>query len=276
MLKPVCQLLMSLLWVIMANFSYSDDFPARLTLISWNILDDSTLSQERGLAVLDVLSETPADIILLQEVTLPLIEKLKKDRRFSDYQIYSRQRNHRIVGGLAIVSKIPIKTTARYEQLPSMMRRGLLYIMLKNKDQFLCIANVHLESMMDDTTMRIKQLTSTFNHLSYCDDIILAGDFNFGKGEPEEVLLKKQYTDVWLQLKPNNRGLTYNRELNERSDDNAFWFEKSRRLDRFYISGDCLAAKQIQLTGNKPDANNQMPSDHFALLATFSYKVSCQ
>ena len=267
---------MSLLWVIMANFSYSDDFPDKLTLISWNILDDSTLSQERGLAVLDVLSETPADIILLQEVTLPLIEKLKKDRRFSDYQIYSRQRNHRIVGGLAIVSKIPIKTTARYEQLPSMMRRGLLYIMLKNKDQFLCIANVHLESMMDDTAMRIKQLTSTFNHLSYCDDIILAGDFNFGKGEPEEGLLKKQYTDVWLQLKPNNRGLTYNRELNERSDDNAFWFEKSRRLDRFYISGDCLAAKQIQLTGNKPDANNQMPSDHFALLATFSYKVSCQ
>ncbi len=141
-----------------------------------------------------------------------------------------------------------------------------------NKEQLLCIANVHLESMMDDTIIRIKQLKSIFYHLRYCDEILLAGDFNFGEKEAEEAIFSKNYQDVWFLLKPGQRGLTFNRELNELSDDNAFWFEKSRRLDRIYFSSDCLNANHIELMGNQADKNGNMPSDHFAVLATFFHQ----
>lgn len=254
--------------------SQSINLPSEIKLVTWNVLNDSDLKKARGQAVLSVLSETQADIMVLQEVNLPFVQMLKNDHRFSEYRVHSLQQSNDIVGGLAILSRLPLKTTQKYERLPSMMNRGLLYLMLENKEQLLCIANVHLESMMDDTAIRIKQLKSIFYHLRYCDEILLAGDFNFGEKEAEEAIFSKNYQDVWFLLKPRQRGLTFNRELNELSDDNAFWFEKSRRLDRIYFSSDCLKANHIELMGNQPDKNGNMPSDHFAVLATFFHKCS--
>ena len=243
--------------------------------MTWNVLNDSDLNKTRGQSVLSVLSKAQVNILILQEVNLPFVQTLKNDHRFSEYRVYSHQQGNDIAGGLTILSRIPLKTTKRYEQLPSMMGRGLLYLMLENEEKFLCIANVHLESMIDDTAIRIRQLNSIFDHLSFCDDIILAGDFNFGKEETEESIFSDNYQDTWLQLKPNKKGLTYNREINELSDDNAFWFEKSRRLDRIYVSSNCLNANHIELMGNQPDKNENMPSDHFAVLATFFHSAHC-
>lgn len=238
--------------------------------MTWNVLNDGELNKTRGQSVLSILSQAQADILILQEVNTEFVRTLKKDHRFSQYHVYNHQKGDVISGGLSILSKLSLKTTQRYERLPSMMSRGLLYLMLENKEQYLCIANVHLESMMDDTVIRIKQLKSVFKYLRYCDDVLLAGDFNFGKGESEEPLFSGNYQDVWLQLMPKDNGLTFNRELNELSDNNSFWFEKSRRLDRIYLSGDCLKAKSIKLSGNNMDGTGNMPSDHFAVLATFS------
>ena len=256
--------------------SQSAGFPPEIKLMTWNVLNDNDLNSTRGQSVLSILEKVQADILVLQEMNLSFVQILKNDHRFSDYRIYSHQQGSNIAGGLAILSKLSLKTTQRYESLPSMMNRGLLYLMVENKEQFLCIANVHLESMMDDTSFRIKQLKSVFEHLRYCDEIILAGDFNFGKGETEESIFSKDYQDVWLQLKTDEKGLTYDRELNELSDDNAFWFEKSRRLDRIYFSSDCLKANHIELIGSQPDKNGNMPSDHFAVLATFSHSDHCK
>ena len=268
--------LLVLFLLLLPNLSQSASLPSEIKLMTWNVLNDSDLNKDRGQTVLSVLSQAQADILVLQEVNLPFVQTMKNDPRFSEYQVYSRQQGNNISGGLAILSRLPLKITQRYERLPSMMNRGLLYLMLELNEQFLCIANVHLESMMDDTAMRIKQLKAVFKHLSYCDDIILSGDFNFGKGEPEEAILAKEFKDTWLQLNPIHSGLTYDRGLNPLSDDNAFWFEKSRRLDRIYFSGECLKANQIQLTGNQPYKNNNMPSDHFSVLATFLYQAPCQ
>ena len=260
--------------LLLPALSQSINLPSEIKMITWNVLNDSDLNKARGQAVLSVLSKTQADVVVLQEVNLPFVQTLKNDHRFSEYRVYSLQQSNGIAGGLAILSRLPLKTTQKYERLPSMMSRGLLYLILENKEQLLCIANVHLESMMDDTSFRIKQLKSVFEHLRYCDEIILAGDFNFGKGETEESIFSKDYQDVWLQLKTDEKGLTYDRELNELSDDNAFWFEKSRRLDRIYFRSDCLNANHIELMGNQADKNGNMPSDHFAVLATFFHKCS--
>ena len=59
-------------------------------------------------------------------------------------------------------------------------------------------------------------------------------------------------------------------------DENAFWFEKSRRLDRLYLSGNCLTAKRIELGANTLDNHGQMPSDHFAVKALVSLLPQCE
>ena len=276
MLNRKVELFISLFLLFAPILSQGADFPSEIKLMTWNILNDSDLNKTRGQSVLSVLSVSQADILVLQEVNLSFVQMLKNDHRFSEYHVYSLQQGNNISGGLAILSRLPLKTTQRYERLPSTMGRGLLYLMLEYEEQFLCIANVHLESMMDDTAIRSKQLKAIFDHLRYCDEILLAGDFNFGNGESEEGIFSNEYQDVWLQLHPNERGLTYNRELNELSDNNAFWFEKSRRLDRIYSSGDCLKANHIELTGNQRDKNGNMSSDHFAVLATFSQSTHCK
>ena len=262
--------------LVSPTLSQSVNIPSEIKLMTWNVLNNNDLNKARGQSILSVLSKAKADILVLQEVNLPFVQTLKTDPRFSEYRVYSHQQGNNITGGLAILSKLPLKTTKEYERLPSMMGRGLLYLMFENKEQFLCIANVHLESMMDDTAIRIKQLKTIFEHLRYCDDIILSGDFNFGKGETEELILSKNYQDIWLQLKKDDKGLTFDREHNELSDDNAFWLEKSRRLDRIYLNGDCLKANHIELTGNQPDEKGNMPSDHFAVLAEFISNTHCK
>lgn len=271
MLKKKLIALLTLMLFLSSMLSHSTDLPSEIKMLSWNVLHDSKLITSRAQTVLAVLAQSQADVLLLQEVNPAFVKMLKQEPRFSQYGIYYLQQNKKIAGGLAILSRLPLKTSQKYQRLPSRMGRGLLYLMLENKQQWLCIANVHLESMMDDTQIRIKQLKAIFEQLNFCDDIFLAGDFNFGKNEAEEVILAVSFKDAWLQLRANQSGLTFNREVNERSDDNAFLFEKSRRLDRIYLNSECFKAKHIELSANQPDEKGNMPSDHFAVLAIFSH-----
>lgn len=271
--------------LFLSTQSFCSSLPTEIKLLTYNVLDNNELNKTRGKktrgqAVLSVLANADADFLVLQEVNLAFFESLKSATRFTQYQVYGHQQFRSLSSGLVILAKSSHKTsykiTMRYESLPSTMGRGLLYLMLKKDDQFLCIANVHLDSMLDDTAIRIKQLNAVFHHLRYCDDIVLSGDFNFGNGEEEEGVFPEHYQDIWRQLKPDDKGLTYNRELNQLSDDKAFFFEKSRRLDRIYLSSDCLAAHSIELKGNKPVNQGLMPSDHFAVLAVFLRKQACK
>lgn len=250
--------------------------PRAFKIVTYNILNNDDLASDRGKMVLDVLAQSKADLILLQEVNLSFLEKIKEEYRFTEYHLHYHQQQANISGGLVILSRYPVKATQRYEALPSGMRRGILYLMFEQKGQFLCVTNIHLDSMMDDTSIRIEQLKSIFHHLRYCDDIILAGDFNFAEGEPEEVILEKNYQDSWQQLQPNKKGLTYDRENNELSDNNAFWLEPSRRLDRIYFNNSCLSTKSIRLIGKQGNEQSQKPpSDHYGLQASIQIRNEC-
>lgn len=262
-----------------------------LTILTYNILDDGGLFQQRGKQVMALLAQHHSDILLLQEVNLAFLKRIKQDNRFANYDIYFKAQGQNIRSGLVILIKknnsllssshqspsanfSPLHSF--YHTLPSSLGRGLLGVKIITNSQTLCIANVHLESMLEDTPVRIQQLQKTFDTLSGCEHIVLGGDFNFGDNEAENSTFPTAYIDIWPQLHPHKAGLTYHREINPLSDNNAFWFEKSRRLDRVYLLSHCLKPAAIQLIGNQKDANGRMPSDHFGLVAKIDCHFSCK
>jgi tyrosyl-DNA phosphodiesterase 2 len=120
------------------------------------------------------------------------------------------------------------------------------------------------------------------------DTAILVGDFNFDSTRnfneggdylgyicalviltrlENEVLVEilPQYVDTWPLLHPNDKGYTYDSEVNS-----VIKHYEQMRYDRVMIRSKTWVPTHISLLGNQPIKTNLFPSDHFGLCATFT------
>ena len=90
---------------------------------------------------------------------------------------------------------------------------------------------------------------------------LLVGDFNTTPSSPAiNAIIKAGFVDLWALLNPTLPGYTH--------PSNA----PSSRIDyMFALPSLSKFATSIQLIGTKPNSQNIYPSDHFGLLATFTF-----
>jgi len=245
----------------------------QLSVITYNIWFDSSTAEERVPKLLDIVAEKNADIIAFQEVEGWFIKALESDGRFDDYH-FSVERGwfDSVKGGLLLLTKAQA-IQQQYIDFPSNMNRGALSIVNRIERAKVCVATVHLESMLDDTQIRIKQLNLITQQTAQCNQSILLGDFNFGDGELENQHIGLGYFDIWKQIRADYAGYTWNTNESFLAKRNSFPSEGSRRLDKIYIKGDMLTPINIEIIGNDSfvtqTGRTLFPSDHFGLSAIF-------
>ena len=154
------------------------------------------------------------------------------------------------------------------------MGRGVLSIVTNIGGISTCVATSHIESMIDDTSIRIQQLKTIISTTSSCSDLVLLGDFNYGDGETENKVADLHFSDVWKILKVDSPGYTWDINRSKLAKENSFPLEGSRRLDRIYIKGKHLIPVDIKIIGDTPFQSTSgiflFPSDHFGLSAKFA------
>ncbi|NVB82831.1 MAG: endonuclease/exonuclease/phosphatase family protein [Kofleriaceae bacterium] len=137
-------------------------------------------------ATLDAIEKADADIVLLQEITSSW-QRALSDRFARQYAHQSFRLHTRSAGGLAVLSKVPIKSE---EILPSPERGWFPASRLVIETAFgaLQILNVHLRPAIDGgswikgfmTTppLRLREIETYFPKIAKDVPTIIAGDFN--------------------------------------------------------------------------------------------------
>jgi endonuclease/exonuclease/phosphatase family metal-dependent hydrolase len=246
-----------------------------IKLLTYNVWQESTFftqakqflcanlgidcKNERMQQLMALISRQQPDIVVLQESGYEFSNALKQ--ALPEYQFLTNDQSN-----LVIASTFDLQES-QFIPFPSYMHRGMLFTRLIIAQHPFCIANVHLESLLDDVEIRKRQLDSLFNSLINCKNILLAGDFNFADNAPEHAKIPDDYQDSWL-INRSEIGVTYDLEYNPLAKSNALYLEKSRRLDRIYYHSAVIKPLSVNIIGNQ----RPMPSDHYGLMAEFSIK----
>ena len=249
--------------------------PRTLTLVTYNVLADPDTKAKRVPALLKLLDETDADIIVLQEAATWFLHSLRAEPWVSagKYQFPTGQGGPIAARGLFIMAKHPI---ARFQAWPMPGRQGraLLVTTINIDGHTTLVATVHLESLLEAGPTRAAQLDLVFEKLRKPEEAILLGDFNFGDGEkPETTHLDPAYADAWSVLRPADPGFTWNIEQSPMAARASFPNESSRRIDRILVKSNFWKPKSVRIIGNhpldpdNPDQPDLYPSDHFGLVA---------
>ena len=247
-----CKYLISTLYLL--TFILSNNTNANeLSVMSWNVYFDDISGQSRYPKIIDTISKHQADIICLQEATDSFIKKITNSSLRQQYQFIniSGSQQYRNI----ILTKIK-ETHSGIIKLPTNMNRLAVYINLKINNNPIQLINVHLDSMTDDTELRIEQLQTILGHDKTMENLILCGDLNFGDDDKENKFTIERFKDS----AGNNKTTSYNVTENKLARKTKFMFEESRRLDRILVRGK-MATKKYQLF-------SYPYSDHYPILST--------
>ena len=236
-------------------------------MLTYNVLADPADADIRTDSLLRTIREADADIIALQEVAPWFVERLRREQWVKAYEFTLGEGQSRAVGGLVIMSRLPIADKA-YVPLAGRQRRGFLLATVRVGDHTLAVGTVHLESFLEDGPIRARQIDTVFAFLRRHPDAILMGDFNFGDREdPESSRLEAEYADLWLSLKPDEPGFTWDIDRSGMARRGSFPGERSRRLDRILLKSALWGPAEVRIIGDRPvaEGGSVFPSDHFGL-----------
>ena len=266
---------------------------ATIRVLSYNVLhhDDGFLdwidarihgratASERMATTLSLLEHEDADLIALQEVTIPFLNELKE--KFPDYHLATTLKPEwgtiaeflSPPHGLVILSKWSFSSMVIDRALmPSQLGRRMLLITVQAGGHPLTVATCHLDSFREEHRTRTQQLHQFFKLLAAADNAILLGDFNFGDGEqPETAALRQDYRDAWLAFHPEDPGLTYDVEHNPLAAINGLSHEQGRRLDRILLRTPDWVPIDIYRFGTQPvaiEGKEYYASDHYGVVVT--------
>lgn len=258
--------------------------PERLTVVTFNVLfdlyDAELLATERRTpAMLALLRDTDADVIALQEVTAPFLRALLDAPWVRERYWLSEGPGASTVTpyGQVLLSRLPL---ASLWQRAFSRDKRVIAARLDLGRAPLWVATQHLTSNRTPTggTARAHQVQALLEWTrslgTEAPDVVLAGDFNFGDGEPEATAFTEAgFVDAWPALRPTERGETYDPTRNALA---ALTTRSGRRqrLDRVLVSSPSgqLAPEAVGLLGESPlegppaPAGDALyPSDHFGL-----------
>jgi poly(A) polymerase len=263
---------------------------ADLTIASLNVLfdlyDPELLdTRRRTRAAISLLRQVDADVIALQEVTKPFLEALLDTQWIREHFFLSEGPDATTVTpyGQVLLSRFPF---ASLSQWPFSRDKRLIAAQLALRGGPLWMATLHLMSNADPTgagfrASMVRAITewaqSREGQGRGADELILAGDFNFGDDAPEaQVFAEAGFVDAWKALRPGEAGLTYDPSRNSMAAITTS-SGRSQRMDRVLVrspSGRVVPGK-VSLFGEEPVSGKPAPggaplfvSDHFGLKCT--------
>ena len=221
----------------------------------------------RQSVLLNALCELDADILCLQEATIPgLLQSLPYSTCF-----------HSAESGLAILSRFPLlsrrKTTYPVVSPLEPYRRQALFTELDTGIFPLWVVTTHLAWKAEDGVTRLAQVEGLLELVErLTDPLLLAGDFNSTVTEaPVQRILGSGFTDLFGSLHPSEVGITWdNRNPFIQSHSVQF---PDRRIDYLFLRKDPssrLEPMACEIVCNVPGMEGLYPSDHYGVLATFT------
>ena len=254
---------------------------------------------ERMNAVIEEILACNADVVCLQEMTrwsrdiFTQHNILKSNYDFC-FDIRGRY-------GIAMLTKKGIREGKfQVTEMKSRMGRNLLHCVVSFNSKRIHVATAHFESLSNANLRREQLKTANDVASSFrksCTASILCGDFNFcsyrnysGSGALENLVLKQvtpEFLDLWPSLvkseessststpdkKTQRDRLGYT--FDSKTNTNINKFERMRYdriMLRLFCEGNEFKAESIRMVGTKEIKELKMhPSDHFGLLASFSF-----
>lgn len=241
-----------------------------LTLLTYNIAMSAPRQAERTPVILELLKQSNADVIALQEASIEFIVALSEQPWFKDtYSLTKLKDTDSAVRGVIVCTKLPIEKW-EYRVLPGPQQRAAVLIHTTYLGKKMFIATTHLESPLNASKIRAEQLKLLMQRLNEAEEAILLADLNFGDDAPHEaVFIIPAYVDAWRVLHPSSSGFTFDLDQNPEARTAAFIGETSRRLDRILVRSNRLKPKTAELIGMRT-GNAVPPSDHFGVLAVYT------
>ena len=247
-----------------------------LTIASFNVLCDRYEQEriqtaQRLPAIVEHLRRCDADIIALQEVTLPLLEVLLEQDWVHSYAISESPEGQTLKPyGLLLLSRLPFTLV---EHQYSAHKRVLVGTWQIN-GRSLHLAVVHLTSNRAHNAydVRAHQRSVLLEYLKTLPgDGFIVGDFNSRGDEQEEELSQSGFIDVWTLLHPDDAGYTFDPERNPLAALMSLSGEAAR-FDRILLRGEDgrFLPRSMELFACEPVADTQgtlYPSDHFGIRA---------
>jgi poly(A) polymerase len=252
-----------------------------LRIVTWNVLSDThekelIKTHLRIPAIIAQLKQTEADIIVVQEATVPLLHALMREHWVKQMYISeSREGKNIEPQGIIILAKYPF-TLSEYTYSPQ--KKFLVGHWIFHHQSF-HVAALHLTSNRSDNAIRTreKQLQAIMDYLQNLPgDTLLAGDFN---AREEDIFLyatEHGFEDIWPRLHPNDPGYTFdpvNNYIAKKMTVSGY----PGRFDRIFVKSARKEWKseKAELFARQPIPDTEgkcFPSDHFALLSVLTYR----
>lgn len=252
-----------------------------LKLASFNLLTDKyhselEQSETRQLAIVQHLLDLDADIMLLQEVDAPVLEKLlSANWKQPIYSSDIKRKTGNYYQELVVLSKYPFS----WMEFQYSTQKKFPIASWQINGQSFHVANVHLSSnrAADASSIRQKQLNVL---LKYCDrlegTILIGGDFNSRGKEGLEQLESQDFVDSWLAVNPAKKGYTFEPDQNPLAKQSTLTGLPAR-FDRFYIRSSQNKKWEIEQAAIFAKPNLEKPSvvfasDHYGLSISIAPK----
>lgn len=188
-------------------------------------------------------------------MTDQFINKLSNNRQLKKYTFNNIQGNKTYRN--ITLSKIKLIQSGIIK-LSTNMNREASFIKIQLKKKPLAIINLHLDSMSNDTALRIMQLKQILQYTKNDNQLLLCGDVNFGHQDNENTFIKTMFKDA----AKSNTTKTYDVDKNQLARKTKFIIEESRRLDRILTKGEITTSNYHVLI---------LPySDHYPIFSTLS------
>jgi endonuclease/exonuclease/phosphatase family metal-dependent hydrolase len=243
-----------------------------LTLNTWQ---KSGPWQERWRVVVEGMRHYQPDVIAFQEVFDADWRDTIANRAGYPYRAVPAP----TASGLVLLSRVPIFASELYvlsTRSPfENYNRYLLWAEIAWQGGALHLFNVHLSWQPQDQVTRRAQVREACRHVSEKRGAarLLMGDLN-ATPDSEEIrwlLSESKFVDTFAAMNPSHAGITWDRR-------NPFTCEQKpatpdRRIDYILAAGDPLVSSLLscRVVFNEPDANGIFASDHYGVLAEFSF-----
>ncbi len=244
-----------------------------VTVLTYNIYGYRLIHDNRAASLITLIEGSNADIIALQEAKPWFQKRLMANRIISGKYTMSTGNVGATGSGLVILSRFPV-LSSEYRDQPGRSHKAFLVTRVLIHGRIVPVVNVHLESELDESSVRKRQLRRIFKSVKNEKKAVVLGDFNFGDTAVEEpAVIPYDYTDLWNRLRPGDRGYTWNMERNVLARKHAYPRELSRRLDRILFHAGSWVPFDVTLYGtNLFRAGRRLlyPSDHFGLIGVMA------
>ncbi|QKF94141.1 endonuclease/exonuclease/phosphatase [Fadolivirus algeromassiliense] len=257
-----------------------------ITICSYNIWFDETLSLERTVGLIELLNQTKPDVICLQEVKPNIYQLLIT--LLNDYRYHFPKKISKSYGCVTF-SKYPISKCLEFEYKNSSMGRSLIITKIDypyhtisddgvSVDKVdIVIGNSHFESLFKRNTInevKIEQyriarelLEKLYNEYH---NVILCSDTNVMAHEESkfnEQYIDNSWYDSWICKGSALNKYTYDTDANVNLNIRLSKFKCKSRIDRILFKCDnCFIEEFNMLKGTSEILE---PSDHFGVSSKY-------